>query len=144
MVLKIDYIWVLPPQHVRVPTHNNYKIGFRTTDTDVLSEIVVDVLAEHAPKFISLNQTEYSWNDVIVITGENLTEIIRIPSNGSYYIVEKSGYYDYTLNNTKTTISLILNYRSLFPIYYNSPEERIITFQAKDGRIGESFTTIFN
>lgn len=101
MVLKIDYIWVLPPQHVRVPTHNNYKIGFRTTNTDVLSETVVDVLAEHAPKFISLNRTEYSWNDVIVITGENLTEIIRIPSNSSYYIVEKSGHYDYTLNNNK-------------------------------------------
>lgn len=128
-----------------IPTHNNYRIGFRTDHSDVQSELVIDILAENAPKFISLNQTAYSWNDVLVITGENLTEIITIPSNGSLFIVKKSANYDYTLNTAKTEISLILDYYYLFPAYFGDPpHEKTITFRDADGRMGDSFTTTFN
>ncbi|WP_163517685.1 DUF5018 domain-containing protein [Gelidibacter japonicus] len=128
-----------------IPTHKNYRIGFRTDHSDVLSDIVIDILAENAPKFVSLNQTSYSWNDVLVITGENLTEIITIPSNGSIFIVKKSGNYDYTLNSSKTEISLILDYRYFFPSHFGRlPTEKTISFRTQDGRMGESFTTIFN
>lgn len=128
-----------------IPTHSNYRIGFRTDNSDVQSENVIDILAENAPKFVSLNQTSYSWNDVLVITGENLTEIITIPSNGSIFIVKKSGSYDYTLNSTKTEISLILDYGYFFPSYFGrSPSEKTMSFRTQDGRMGESFTTTFN
>lgn len=128
-----------------IPTFNKYKIAFRTNNSVTQSEYLIDILAENSPKFMSLNQTSYSWNDVLVITGENLTEIITIPSNGSLFIVQKSGHYDYTLNSAKTQISLILDYYYLFPAYFGRPpSELTITFRGPDGRMGDSFITTFN
>jgi hypothetical protein len=127
-----------------VATNSNYKIIYKTDTFLIESAQLIDVQAENAPKFISLNQNSYSWNDVLVINGENLTESIAIPSNGSNFIVNKN-YYDYTLNNNKTQISLILDYYYLFPAYFGlPPSEKTITFWGEGGRIGESFTTTFN
>lgn len=127
-----------------IPTSNNYKIAFRTDNSVTESEFLIDIVAENAPKFSSLNQTSYSFNDVLVINGENLTDTIIIPSNGSHFIINSSNY-DYILNDDKTQISLILDYYYLFPAYFGDPpSEKTITFRGPDGRIGESFTTIFN
>lgn len=128
-----------------IPTNNNYKIIYKTNLLQIESSQLIDVVAENAPKFISINQNSYSWHDVLVINGENLTETIVIPSNGSNFIVKNSNNYDYTLNNDKTQISLILDYYYLFPAYFGRPpSEKTITFWGLGGRIGESFSTTFN
>ena len=129
-----------------VPTNNNYKIIYKTNLVQIESSQFIDVVAENAPRFTSLNQNSYFWNDVLVINGENLTETIVIPSNGSNFVIRSSNNdYDYTLNNDKTQISLILDYYYLFPAYFGRPpSEKIITFWGERGRIGESFTTTFN
>lgn len=128
-----------------VPTNNNYRIIYKTNLLQIESAQVIDIVAENAPKFKSLSQNSYSWNDVLVITGENLTDTIVIPSNGSLFVIQNSNHYDYTLNNDKTQISLILDYYYLFPAYFGDPpHEKIITFWGSGGRIGESFTTTFN
>ncbi len=128
-----------------VPTNNSYKIIYKTNSYQIESSQFIDVVAENAPKYQSLSQNSYSWNDVLVINGENLTDTIAIPSNGSNFIINNSNGYDYTLNSDKTQISLILDYYYLFPAYFgNSPSEKTITFWGSGGRIGESFTTTFN
>jgi hypothetical protein len=127
-----------------IPTYGNYKVVFETDNSVTESDYLIDVLAENAPKFLSLNQNSYSWNDVLVINGENLTDTIVIPSNGSNFIVNNNNY-DYILNNDKTQISLILDYYYFFPAYFGlPPSEKTITFWGQGGRIGESFTTTFN
>jgi len=123
-----------------VPTDNDYKIIYKTDSYQIESSQFIDVVAENAPKFTSLNQNSYSWNDVLVINGENLTDTIVIPSNGSLYLIQNTYHYDYTLNSDKTQISLILDSRDLF----YDPTEKIITFWGPERRIGESFTTTFN
>jgi len=128
-----------------VPTNSNYRIIYKTNLLQIESSQFIDVVAENAPKFTSLSQNSYSWNDVLVVNGENLTETIVIPSNGSNFIVKNSHNYDYTLNKDKTQISLILDYYYLFPAYFGlPPSEKTITFWGQGGRIGESFTTTFN
>ncbi len=136
-------LYTLIPENI--PTYNNYKIAFRTDNSITESDYLIDLLAENVPKFISLNQDSYFWNDVLVINGENLTDTITIPSNGSNFVVSNSNNYDYTLNNDKTQISLILDYYYLFPAYFGRPpSEKTITFWGPGRRIGESFTTTFN
>ena len=128
-----------------VPTKNNYKLIYKTNFYQIETSQFIDVVAENAPKFVSLSQNSYSWNDVLVINGENLTDTIAIPSNGSNFIINNSNHYDYTVNSDRTQISLILDYHYLFPAYFgDSPSEKIITFWGSGGRIGESFATIFN
>ena len=139
----IFYIYSKIPDNI--PTNSNYKIIYKTNLLQIESSQFIDVVAESAPKFISLSQNSYSWNDVLVVNGENLTDTIVIPSNGSNFIVRPSNNYDYTLSDDKTQISLILDYYYLFPAYFGRPpSEKTITFLGPQSRIGESFTTIFN
>ncbi|MCG1037008.1 DUF5018 domain-containing protein [Polaribacter sargassicola] len=127
-----------------IPTYNNYKIIYETNTLKIESGYSIDISAENAPKFISLNQDSYSYNDILIITGENITETIAIPSNGSIFLIQNSSNYDYTVNVDKTQATLTLDYYYLFPAYFgNSPGDKTITFWGSEGRIGESFTTIF-
>jgi hypothetical protein len=142
-IVTIFNLYTRIPENV--PTNKNYKIIYKTNLLEIESAQFIDVVAENAPKFKSLSQNSYSWNDVLVINGENLTDVIVIPSNGSNFIVSNSNKYDYTLNNDKTQISLILDYYYLFPAYFGRPpSEKTITFWGPERRIGESFTTTFN
>jgi len=129
-----------------IATADDYVLKFKLDGKTIASTPYnIDVLAENAPKFISLSQDSYSRNDVLVINGENITDAITIPSNGSIFIIQNSSQYDYTVNSDRTQAALILDYYYLFPSYFGrEPAEKIITFLGKDRRYGESFTTIFN
>ncbi|QXP68415.1 DUF5018 domain-containing protein [Polaribacter sp. AHE13PA] len=128
-----------------IPTYGNYKIVYQTNSIRIESSQFIDILAESAPKFISLNQDSFSYNDILKITGENITQTIAIPSNGSIFQIQNSSNYDYTVNSDKTQATLTLDYYYLFPAYFGNPAApKTITFWGPGRRIGESFTTIFN
>lgn len=128
-----------------IPTYNNYKIVYKTNSIQIESSYFIDVVAENAPKFNSLNQDSYFRNDVLIISGENISETIAIPSNGSIFQIQNSNHYDYSVNSDKTQATLTLDYSYLFPSYFGDPPaEKTITFWGPGRRIGESFTTIFN
>ena len=128
-----------------IPTGNNYKIIYKVDDIITESESYVDIVAENAPRPLSLNQDSYNVNDVLIITGENLTDMIAIPSNGSVFLIENSNNYDLTVNPERTEITLTLDYYYLFPSYFgNGPEEKVITLLGSGRRAGETITTIFN
>lgn len=129
-----------------IATAGDYVLKFKLDGKTIASTpYYIDVLAENAPKFTSLSQDSYSRNDVLVINGENITDAITIPSNGSLFIIKNSNQYDYTVNSDKTQAALILDYYYLFPSYFGrEAAEKTITFMGPDGRFGESFTTIFN
>jgi Domain of unknown function (DUF5018) len=128
-----------------VPTNSNYKIIYKANDFISESESFIDIVAENAPKPISLNQDSYDRNDILIITGENLTDIISIPSNGSSFIIQNSNNYDLLVNPERTELTLTLDYYYLFPSYFgNGPGEKIITLLGSDWRAGETITTVFN
>ena len=82
----------------------------------------------------------------MVITGQNLTPAIIIPSNGSLYVINApSSTYNYMLSPDGTTITLDLGNNQLFPSYYgNSPEVKTILLVGDGGRYGPSFQVTFN
>lgn len=142
---RVTYFNIYTKIPENVPTFNNYRLVYKTNSTEIKSNYFIDVVAENAPKFISLNQEEYDRNDILIITGENISETIVIPSNGSLFLIRNSNNYDYTVNTDKTEASLTLNYSYLFPSYFgNPPSEKTITFWGPNRRVGESKTTIFN
>ncbi|WP_299103759.1 DUF5018 domain-containing protein [uncultured Tenacibaculum sp.] len=141
--ITIFNIFTKIPENVL--TSSNYKIIYKTNSLEIKSSQFIDVVAENAPKFISLNKTAYSKNDVLIVNGENIPDTIVIPSNGSQFIIRNSHNFDYTVNSDKTEASLTLDYHYLFPSYFgNPPSEKTISFWGPEQRIGESFTTIFN
>lgn len=128
-----------------VPTSSNYKIIYKVDNFITELENYVDIVAENAPKPISLNQESYNWNDILIITGENLPDMISIPSNGSNFIIANSNNYDLSVNSERTELTLTLDYYYLFPSYFgNDPQEKIITLLGPGRRAGETITTIFN
>lgn len=122
-----------------VPTYSNYRINYEVNDFISESEGFIDILAENLPKPLSLNQDLYKRNDVLIITGENLTDMIAIPSNGSVFLIENSNNYDYTVNTERSEARLTLDYYYLF----RDPEDKIITLLGPGRRAGESIKTIF-
>ena len=127
-----------------VPTYNNYKIVYKVNNYIAESEQAIDILAENAPKPITLNQQSYQRNDILIITGENLPDMIAIPSNGSIFLIENSNNYDLTVNSDRTELRLTLDYYYLFPSYFaRDPEEKTITMVGPNRRWGESIKAIF-
>lgn len=104
----------------------------------------VDVIAENVPNPISLNQELYVWKDTLILTGENLPDTISIPSNGSIFIIKNSNNYDLAVNNTRTELTLTLDYHYLFPSYFARPqEEKTITLYGPNLRVGATIQTTF-
>ncbi len=105
-----------------------------------------DIDGDNVPVVTSTNQTSYNYNDQMIITGQNLTPSIVIPSNGSQYIINPpSSTYNYMLSPDRTTITLDLGNFQLFPSYYgNSPEVKKILLIGENGRDGISFEVTFN
>jgi len=128
-----------------VPTYGNYKIIYEANGFQSESESYVDILAENPPKHLSLNQDLYQVNDILIITGENLTDMIAIPSDGSVYLIQNSNNYDLSVNPERTEIKLTLDYYRLFPSYFGrGEEEKIITLLGPNRRVGETIKTVFN
>ncbi|WP_282143145.1 DUF5018 domain-containing protein [Cellulophaga baltica] len=128
-----------------ITTATDYKIKYLIDgEVKTVSDFNIDVLAENVPVITSLNQEKYAWNDILIITGENLPDIISIPSNGSLFIIQNSNSYDLTVNNDRTQLTLTLDYSYLFPSYFGRPEgEKTITLYGTNRRIGTTINTIF-
>jgi len=125
-----------------IPTYAKYKIIFEYKDSKTESETYIDILAENAPNPISLNKSVYNFNDVLIINGDNLKEIISIPSSGSYYLIQNP-YYDINLNSDKSELRVTLSNYQLFPSYFGLPEEeKIISILDNNRRVGATIKAV--
>ncbi len=136
--------FTFPPN---VQTATDYKLKFKIGDeTKTESAFEVDVLAEDMPLPISFNQDIYHWNDILVLTGENLNGVISIPSDGSTYMIWNTYNYDIEVNPDRTELTLTLDNHRLFPSYYGRPqEEKTITLYGPNPtrRLGPTIKTAF-
>lgn len=130
-----------------VQTATDYKLKFKIGDeVKTESAFEIDVLADDIPLPISFDQDIYHWNDVLVLTGENLNGVISIPSNGSLYMIWNTYNYDIEVNSDRTELTLTLDNYRLFPSYYGRPqEEKTITLYGPNPlrRLGPTINTVF-
>lgn len=120
---------------------SNYKLVYKTNQVMMQSDFSIDVLAENAPKIISVNQNSYREGDTFIVTGENLTDFIGVPSNGSFYLFDPRGNIDVTLNTERTEYRLEMIggfVRSAF--FPFNAYERDVIFMTEDRRLGEQIT----
>lgn len=127
-----------------VPTYADYHVVYEIDGIKSIFETSIDVLAENTPNPVSLNQELYVRDDILIISGENLTDVISIPSNGSIFIIQNGNNYDLTVNPERTELRLTLDYYYLFPSYFARPqEEKVITLLGPGRRAGATITTTF-
>ncbi len=128
-----------------VPTFATYKLVYETGSFRVESETYIDISNEGVPTSLSLNQDEYSRNDILIMDGENLPDMIAIPSNGSVFLIQNSSNYDLTVNADKTQLKLTLDYYYLFPSYFGRDEAelKVITTLGPSRRAGKTIKTYF-
>lgn len=134
---------------INIPNNVNtsvYKLYYKRGNTTIEHSTNFDIEADNVPIINSTNQQSYSYNDIMIITGENLTPAIMIPSNGSLYLINApSSTYNYTLSSDKKQVQLKLGTFQLFPSYYgNQPEVKTILLIGENGRRGRSFDVTFN
>ena len=127
-------------------TSSNYKIVFKNGDLTVESDFLIDVLAEGAPRIISVNQNSYSEGDTLIVTGEDLTDFIGVPSNGSFFLFDpQSSSLNVQLNQEKTEYRLLLQggfpRSAFFPF---GAETRNVIFMTPGRRLGDQITINVN
>jgi len=102
-----------------------------------VSPFDLDVLSENAPEIISSNQTNYSYNDTLIITGNNLLSGLRIVAhNGLIYQFNESSV---SVNDDGTELTLPLDSNiNMFPSWVGgtSPSETplIMYYNARNGQ----------
>ena len=127
-----------------VPT-NNYKIVFEQDGIAVESEMFLNIVAENSPIIESSNRETYKWNDLLIFNGQNLPDMIAVPSNGNLFLVENSNNYDLTVSEDRTELSVTLSYRQLFPSYYGDEAHiKTITPLGPNRRAGKPYRVIFD
>ncbi|WP_108245156.1 DUF5018 domain-containing protein [Muricauda brasiliensis] len=128
-----------------IPSNPNYKIVYEASGLKAESEGLIDLISENAPNPISLNQTLYQKDDILELTGENLPEMIAIPSNGSLYLIAHSGNYDLIINEERTLLTLTLDNYFLFLSYYGrDDEEKSIILLGPNRRAGATIKAVFD
>ncbi|UOY07184.1 DUF5018 domain-containing protein [Muricauda sp. SCSIO 64092] len=128
-----------------IPSNPSYKIVYEANGLIAESEGIIDLLAENAPNPVSLNQTLYQRDDLLELSGENLPDMIAIPSNGSLYLIANSNNYDLMVNDERTLLTLTLNGYFLFPSYYaRAEEEKAITLIGPNRRAGATIKAVFD
>ena len=127
------------------PTSTNYKIVFQSGDLIAESDFLIDVLAENAPRIISVNQDSYVEGDTLIVTGENLTDFIGVPSNASFYLFNPDGNIVVSLNPEKTEYQLLMqgsfSRSAFFP--FNATTRDVI-FMTAERRMGDQITINVN
>jgi len=129
----------------------NYKVVYRSDEVTLTSEKNYDILAEGAPKIISTNQNSYSRGDNLIITGENLTDVILVPSKGSTYVIDfLLRNVDISLSPDKKEYKLVLEGNNIpqafafFPFSEGSTTRDVIFTKSSRGRLGEKVTININ
>jgi hypothetical protein len=127
------------------PTNTNYEIIYSGIGFQHVSDYTVDIKQENSPLPLTVDKMEYNYDDELIITGENLTEYIGIPSlNGSFYLMDPRGS-EITLNADRTELRVILDIRQLFPSYFGrEAQEFNISFFDSERRIGRTIPATFN
>lgn len=127
------------------PTSTTYKIVYEGTEFEYFSDYLVDIKQENSPLPLAVDKAEYNYNDELVITGENLTEYIRIPSvNGSLYQFSPFGS-QIEVNADRTVLTVLLDTWLIFPSYFGrSAQEMTVYFLDEDGRNGRTIQATFN
>lgn len=127
------------------PTSTSYRVVYEGSDFEYFSDYYVDIKQENSPLPLTVDKAEYNYNDELIITGENLTEYIRIPSlNGSLYQFSPFGS-QIEVNSDGTVLTVLLDRRPIFPSYFGSPaQEMTVYFLDEDGRSGKTIQATFN
>ncbi len=122
-------------------TSTDYRIVYRNGDTLIESDFFIDILAENSPEIISVNQDSYREGDTLIVTGENLTDFIGVPSNGSFFLFNPQGNIDVELNPERTEYRLLMegsfSRSAFFPF---DAVTRDIIFMTPDRRLGDQIT----
>jgi hypothetical protein len=128
-------------------TSNSYRIGYRLGDfiyeASPNPDQNIDILAEESPRIISVNQDLYSLGDTLIVTGENLTDLIGVPSNGSFYLFNPFGRINSELNPEKTEYKLELEGPSSFAntaFFFYGGKTRDVIFIGPNRRLGHQIT----
>ncbi|MER3376367.1 MAG: hypothetical protein RIM83_17135 [Allomuricauda sp.] len=140
-IIKYSITTVIPDVTV---TSQDYKIYYKLNDMLVESEFLIDILAENAPKITGINQDFYSPGDTLLVTGENLTDLIGVPNNnGSFYVFNPAGHVTTSLNSEKTEYTVLMEECCSFShsaFFYYGGDTRDVIFIGTDQRMGEQIT----
>jgi hypothetical protein len=128
-----------------IVTANNYKLKY-IVDGQVksISNFDVDILSENLPNIISSNQTNYSYNDTLILTGQNLMPGIRIAAHNVLIYQYNSSFVSISSDGTELTLSLDTN-QNMFPSWVGQPSPYptpVIIYY--NGRYGETIIVDFN
>ncbi|WP_343486854.1 DUF5018 domain-containing protein [Allomuricauda sp. d1] len=122
-------------------TSTNYRIVYKNSDILIESDFFIDVLAENSPEIISVNQDSYREGDTLIVTGENLTDFIGVPSNGSFFLFNPQGNIDVELNPERTEYRLLMegsfSRSAFFPF---DAVTRDVIFMTPERRLGDQIT----
>ncbi|MEH6535393.1 MAG: DUF5018 domain-containing protein [Psychroserpens sp.] len=126
-----------------IATANDYILRFKIDGIlKAESDFTIDLLNENVPNIFSSDQPTYSYQDTLILTGENLTSGLRIAtSNGSIYQYNASNV---TLNAQATQLTIELNNNSnMFPSFYGDPPFNTAVMLFANGRYGETIWVTF-
>lgn len=128
-----------------IVTANNYKLKY-IVDGQVksISHFNMDILSENVPNITASNQISYSYNDTLILTGQNLVAGIRIAAHNVLIYQYNSSFI--SINPDGTELTLILdNNQNMFPSLVGQtspyPTPVIIYY---NGRYGETIVLDFN
>ncbi|MEM6684594.1 MAG: DUF5018 domain-containing protein [Bacteroidota bacterium] len=127
-----------------IETAINYKLRFKLNGVvEAETPYEIDVLRENAPRITGTNQLAYSYNDTLILTGENLLPGLRIPANGSIYQYN-STYISVNTNQTVLTFPMTIN-PGMFPSWLGQTSPRATRVNIyQNGRYGDSVVVDFN
>ncbi|WP_394908071.1 DUF5018 domain-containing protein [uncultured Mesonia sp.] len=127
-----------------VVTANNYKLKYVVNgQVKSISNFDVDIVSDNVPVIISANQTSYSYNDTLILTGQNLLPGIRIAAHNVIIYHYNSSYVSINTDGTELTLPLNVNY-NMFPSWVGQPSPYptpIIIYY--NGRYGETIVVDF-
>lgn len=124
-------------------TNPGYRIVYKLNDLEITSEISIDVVSENSPKITGVNQASYSPGDTLIITGENLTPFIGVPSYANFYLFNPDGNITTELNPEQTEYRLLLEVPSSFAyqaFFFYPGDTRDVIFIGPDQRMGAQVT----
>ncbi len=128
-----------------VVTANNYKLKYMLDNkVKAISYFEIDILSENLPHIISSNQTNYSFNDTLILTGQNLVPGIRIAAHNVSIYQYNTSFLSVNSDRTELTLPLNVNH-NMFPSWVGelSPYPTPVIIYYND-RYGESIIVDFN